>query len=194
MIIQSNPELFLRSNDAVLGEIILSQTERWHDLPDGDPIWGLISVVISQQISTKAALTIRAKVASFYPRMLADSSSQRITEHGLRNLGLSPRKAECCAYIAANAQKLREQLRTNEDWEKMLLKISGIGPWTVAIFRIFVLREPDVLPVGDLGLERAIMMHYPAGTELRSVSEDWKPYRSVACWYLWRSLGTPPLG
>jgi DNA-3-methyladenine glycosylase II len=193
LIIQSNPELFLRSNDAVLAEIILSQTERWHDLPDADPIWGLISVVISQQISTKAALTIRAKVASFYPRMLADSRSERI-EYGLRSLGLSPRKAGCCAYIVANAQKLRDQLRSNEEWEEMLLKISGIGPWTVSIFRIFVLREPDVLPVGDLGLERAIRMHYPSGTELRVLSEAWKPYRSVACWYLWRSLGNPPLG
>jgi DNA-3-methyladenine glycosylase II len=194
VIIESSPELCLCSKDAVLAKIILSQSDRWHDLPDPDPVWGLIGVVISQQISTQAALTIRAKVASFYPQRLASSTSQRITADGLRSCGLSPRKAECCATVAANAEKISQQIRSSGDWEETLLKIRGIGPWTIAIFRILVLREPDVLPVGDLGLERAVTMHYPAGRELRFVSEGWKPHRSVACWYLWRSLGNAPLG
>ncbi len=193
VIIGSSPERFLSSIDAVLAKIILSQTDRWHRLPDTDPVWGLIGVVISQQISTKAALTIRARVSSAYPQGLAGSESQPITLGGLRSCGLSPRKAECCASIATNAEKIYEQIRSKGNWEETLLKISGIGPWTLAIFRIFVLREPNILPSGDLGLERAVAMHYP-GKDLKSVSEAWEPFRSVACWYLWRSLGNPPLG
>jgi DNA-3-methyladenine glycosylase II len=186
--------MVLCTKDLILAKIISSQTDSWRDSPDPDPIWGLLGVVISQQISTKAALTIRAKVASLYLQGLTDQKSQQLTVDGLRSCGLSPRKAACCASIAANAEKIHRQIRSNGDWAGTLLKISGIGPWTLAIFGILVLREPDLLPVGDLGLERAITMHYPAGSELRLLSETWKPYRSVACWYLWRSLGNPPLG
>jgi DNA-3-methyladenine glycosylase II len=192
VIVGPFPEEFLSSRDNVLAKIILCQSDRWHDSPDPDPIRGLIRVVISQQISTKAALTIQTKVASSYPQGLPDSIS-RLTTEKLRSCGLSPRKAKCCASIAANAKEISRQIQLNENWERTLLKISGIGPWTLAIFRIFVLREPDILPEGDLGLARAITMHYP-GRELKSVSDVWRPYRSIACWYLWRSLGNPPLG
>jgi DNA-3-methyladenine glycosylase II len=194
VITKSRPEVVLCSKDPILGKIISSQNDSWCDSPDPDPIWGLMGVVISQQISTKAALTIRSKVAASYPELVKSMPDRRITVERLRACGVSPRKAECCASIATNAGNIYQQIRSNGDLEETLLKIPGIGPWTVAIFRIFVLREPDILPVGDLGLERAITMHYSAGSELRLVSEDWKPYRSVACWYLWRSLGNPPLG
>jgi DNA-3-methyladenine glycosylase II len=194
IIDQPRPEAVLCSKDPVLLKVISSQNERWSDSPDPDPIWGLIGVVISQQISTKAALTIRGRVAPYYPELVKRALSPRITVERLRACGVSPRKAECCASIATNAEKIYQQIRSYGEWEETLLKISGIGPWTLAIFRIFVLRQTDILPVGDLGLERAIRLHYPAGSELRLVSEAWKPYRSVACWYLWRSLGNPPLG
>jgi DNA-3-methyladenine glycosylase II len=186
--------MVLSSKDPILGKIISSQNDSWCDSPDPDPIWGLMGVVISQQISTKAALTIRNKVAAYYPELVKGPPSPRLTVERLRACGVSPRKAECCASIAKDAEKINRQVRSNGDWEQTLLKIPGIGPWTVGIFRIFVLREPDILPVGDLGLERAMTMHYPAGCELKLVAEAWKPYRSVACWYLWRSLGNPPLG
>lgn len=193
MIVQNRPELVLSSNDPILEKIILSQNDSWCDTPDPDPIWGLMCVVISQQISTKAAITIRTRVAVYYPELVKNAPDRQITVERLRACGVSPRKAECCASIASNAENIYQQLRLSEHWEETLLKIPGIGPWTLAIFRIFVLREPDILPSGDLGLARAIAMHYP-GKELRFVSEAWRPYRSVACWYLWRSLGNPPLG
>jgi DNA-3-methyladenine glycosylase II len=194
VITRTRPEIILSSKDPILERIISSQNDTWCDSPDPDPIWGLMSVVLSQQISTKAALTIRGKVAPYYTALLKGHAPPRIIVDRLRECGVSPRKAECCAAIITNAETIREQIRSNEDWEENLLEIRGIGPWTLAIFRILVLRELDILPVGDLGLERAITMHYPAGTELRLVSDVWKPYRSVACWYLWRSLGNPPLG
>jgi DNA-3-methyladenine glycosylase II len=194
MITQTRPEAVLCSKDPILGKIIASQNDRWCNSPHADPIWGLMSVVMAQQISTKAALTIRAKVAAYYPELFKSSLSLQATVQRLRTCGLSARKAECCANIARNDETICQQLGSDGDWEGTLLKISGIGPWTVAIFRIFVLREPDVLPVGDLGLERAVAMHYPGARELRLLSEAWKPYRSVACWYLWRSLGNAPLG
>lgn len=193
MISYTQPEMVLSSRDPILGNIISSQNDSWCDSPDPDPILGLMSVVVSQQISTKAAITIRTKVAAYYPELVKSAPDRQITVERLRACGLSPRKAECCATIAADAENICNQIRSKEDWDETLSKIPGIGPWTLAIFRIFVLREPDILPTGDLGLERAIATHYP-GRELKSLSEAWKPYRSVACWYLWRSLGNPPLG
>jgi len=180
------PETVLCSRDPILERIILAQSDRWCDSPDPDPIWGLMGVVISQQISTKSALTIRAKVAALYPDL--------VQIERLRSCGVSPRKAVCCGSIATHAEKLREQIRSNGKWEETLLEIPGIGPWTLAIFRIFVLREPDILPRGDLGLSRAFARQYPPGSDIELVSENWRPFRSVACWYLWRSLGNPPLG
>jgi DNA-3-methyladenine glycosylase II len=194
MTTEMRPEMVLSSKDPILGRIIASQKDRWCNSADADPIWGLMSVVMAQQISTKAALTIRAKVAAYYPELFKSSPSLVAIVERLETCGLSPRKAECCATIAGSEEIIRQQIRSDGDWEGILLRIRGIGPWTVAVFRIFVLREPDVLPVGDLGLERAVSMHYPGGKELRFLSEAWKPYRSVACWYLWRSLGNAPLG
>jgi DNA-3-methyladenine glycosylase II len=193
LINKTRPEIVLSSEDPILGKIISLQSDNWCDSPDPDPIWGLIGVVISQQISTKAAITIRSRVAAYYAELVDSGTRRRTKVERLRACGVSPRKAECCASIAADAENICQQLHSSKDWAETLLEIPGIGPWTLAIFRIFVLRELDILPAGDLGLERAIAMHYP-GRELKFVSEAWRPYRSVACWYLWRSLGNPPLG
>jgi len=75
-----------------------------------------------------------------------------------------------------------------------LAGIKGIGPWTLSIFRIMVLREPDVLPLGDVGLERAIANVYGRPRSVECLGEKWRPFRSVACWYLWRTLGNEQLG
>jgi DNA-3-methyladenine glycosylase II len=75
-----------------------------------------------------------------------------------------------------------------------LAGIKGIGPWTLSVFRIMVLREPDELPQGDVGLLRAIANVYGPTADLRELSEKWRPFRSVACWYLWKTLGNEQLG
>jgi len=81
-----------------------------------------------------------------------------------------------------------------QSWEEALKGIKGIGPWTIAVFRIMVLRDPDVLPLGDVGLERAIANVYGPNQDVQKLAEKWRPYRSVACWYLWRTLGNEQLG
>lgn len=81
-----------------------------------------------------------------------------------------------------------------QSWEQALAGIKGIGPWTIAVFRIMVLRDPDVLPLGDVGLERAIANVYGNASNVEHLSEAWRPFRSVACWYLWRTLGNEQLG
>jgi DNA-3-methyladenine glycosylase II len=79
-------------------------------------------------------------------------------------------------------------------WDEALVGIKGIGPWTIAVFRIMVLREPDVLPLGDIGLARAIANVYGGPQDVLQLGEKWRPFRSVACWYLWRTLGNIQLG
>ena len=86
------------------------------------------------------------------------------------------------------------QVSQGQTWERVLQDIPGIGPWTIGVFRIMILREPDVFPDGDLGLVRAISTQYGPDIEAAQLSRIWIPFRSVACWYLWRSLGNPPLG
>jgi DNA-3-methyladenine glycosylase II len=188
-----HPETFLCAKDQTLCNIIVAMRERWSDRPDPAPILGLLSTVISQQISTKAALTLRKRVIDTYPS-LTRGLFAGVSVEGLLTCGLPKRKAECCAYLVVNAHSILRQVATGKSWDEVLLPISGIGKWTVTIFRILVLREPDVLPSGDLGLDRAFSNHYPAGAKIGLVSECWRPYRSVACWYLWRSLGNPSLG
>jgi DNA-3-methyladenine glycosylase II len=81
-----------------------------------------------------------------------------------------------------------------QSWEDALADIKGVGPWTLSVFRIMVLRDPDVLPLGDVGLERAIANVYGGPRDVELLGERWRPFRSVACWYLWRTLGNEQLG
>jgi DNA-3-methyladenine glycosylase II len=184
----------LCSRDKVLRTIILGSDERWPMTSDSNFIWGLIRTVIAQQISTKAARTLQERVAKLYPEIVGGSPSSRIDIRALRACGLSPRKAKCCARLATSAETMLESVKEGRGWEQILPPIPGVGPWTVMIFRMLVIREPDLIPPKDLGLDRAIAMHYPSGSKLETISENWKPYRTAACWHLWRSLGNPPLG
>lgn len=104
------------------------------------------------------------------------------------------------AYIQGLAKRVNDGLlsyealahRVNDKVMASLMEISGIGRWTAEIFLIFGLKRPDVLALGDAGLQRAAKMLYPRadsnGSALEKVSERWKPYRSVASWYLWRHI------
>ena len=121
------------------------------------------------------------------PDSLPDASS-------LRTFGLPERRAQCCVAVLQRSDEIRAKVRQGQTWEEALAGIKGIGPWTLAVFRIMVLRETDVLPLGDVGLERAIANVYGPGQDIPKLAEKWRPYRSVACWYLWRTLGNEQLG
>lgn len=187
-------EKFLLRQDSVLARLVLVQKARWSSQSDENPILGLIRIVIAQQISTKAARTITSRVLSEFPELTLGNLHTSIQVGDLRSCGLSPRKAACCATIAATASQILARVTRGQTWEEALREIPGIGPWTLSIFRIMILREQDVLPTGDAGLIRAVAMHYGPDADLEELSRVWSPFRSVACWYLWRSLGNPPLG
>jgi len=149
---------------------------------------------MAQQVSTLIACRLADRAKSAYPQLLTPTPAHVPDAASLRALGLSQRRAQCCADIVRRSDEILVKVRQGHTWEQALAGIKGIGPWTIAVFRIMVLRDPDVLPVGDVGLERAIENVYRGPQEVESLGEKWRPFRSVACWYLWRTLGNQQLG
>jgi len=188
------PERLLSTRDPILARVIASQSARWPCYTTEDPIWGLIRIVIAQQISTGVASRLAERVKSAYPMLTTPTSAAVPDRVGLRALGLSERRAQCCIDIVQRSEEILESVRQGETWEEALAGIKGIGPWTASVFRIMVLRDPDVLPLGDVGLERAITSVYGGQRDVVLLGETWRPFRSVACWYLWRTLGNQQLG
>jgi DNA-3-methyladenine glycosylase II len=157
----------------------------------------LVVSIISQQLSAKASDTIERRIAECVPYPFNAGDMVCAPPERLREAGLSSRKV---AYIQGLAERVNagsliyETLSAmgNDDVMASLMEIPGIGRWTAEMFLIFGLKRPDVLALGDAGLQRAVKMLYPKasanGNALEKVSERWKPYRSVASWYLWRHV------
>lgn len=194
LAVPPDPEQLLSACDAVLARIISSRTASWPSRPTEDPIWGLIRIVMAQQISTPLACRLAERVRSAYPFLTTPSSAAVPDVPSLRGFGLPERRAMCCVTILQRSDEIRTRVRRGHPWEEALAGIKGIGPWTLSVFRIMVLREPDVLPLGDVGLERAVANNYGRQRSVEKLSEKWRPFRSVACWYLWRTLGNEQLG
>jgi len=187
-------ERWLTGQDSVLAGLVISESVRWPLSPREDPIWGLIRMVMAQQVSTHVACQLAERAKSTHPFLLTPSSASVPDPIALRTIGLSQRRAECCAEIVRRSDEILAKVAHGQSWEQALTGIKGIGPWTIAVFRIMVLREPDVLPLGDIGLERAIRNVYRRPRNVERLGETWRPFRSVACWYLWRTLGNEQLG
>src|SRR4051794_26073630 len=179
-------ERFLSVQDPTLGSVINSQSRRWPPDPNEDPIWGLIRIVIAQQISTSVACRLAERVKGAFPRITSGSPDVVPDANSFRLFGLPERRAQCCVAILHKSGEIRAKVMQGQSWEEALRGIKGIGPWTTAVFRIIVRRDPDVLPLGDVGLERAIANVYGPDQDVEMLAEKWRPYRSVACWYLWR--------
>lgn len=158
----------------------------------------LVQSIISQQVSTKAATSIRNRVRSAAGGHLTAQRLHRMDDASLRACGLSGRKAE---YIAALAQGVvdgtirLDHLHRHDDEAiiEELTALRGIGRWTAEMFLMFVLGRPDVLPVDDLGIQNGFAAVYeldsrPDADSMRALAEPWRPFRTVGCWYLWRSL------
>jgi DNA-3-methyladenine glycosylase II len=168
----------------------------------GEPFYTLARSVVGQQISVKAAARIWARVLALAPRMIPGE----IVDAKHANLvacGLSQRKAE---YLAGLARHFIDGSLHVSAWHGMddeaviaeLVRVRGIGRWTAEMFLMFNLLRPDVLPLDDLGLQRAICLHYFKGRSvsprtIRRLASAWAPWRSVATWYLWRSLDPIPV-
>ena len=171
-----------------------------------DHFSALVRAIVFQQLSTKAASTIHGRLVAMVPAgTVTPDALSAISETQFRTAGLSRQKAmylrDLCDKVAAGAVRL-DTIDALEDEEAItaLTQVKGIGRWTAEMFLMFRLHRPDVLPVGDLGILTAVQKAYglrkrPTPDRLRELADAWKPYRSVACWYLWRSLDTPvPMG
>jgi DNA-3-methyladenine glycosylase II len=168
-----------------------------------DAYGALLRSIVGQQLSTKAARTIYERMLALYggkvptPQQIIDTNPD-----DLRGAGLSRAKA---AYLRDLAERIEDgelpikklAQMTDEQVFEALTAVKGLGRWTVDMFLMFHLGRPDVLPVGDLGIRRAVQVNYgldelPKPAELETIAEPWRPHRSLASLYLWESLDNRP--
>jgi DNA-3-methyladenine glycosylase II len=172
----------------------------------GDAFTTLARSIVGQQISVKAAQSVWERFAALVEspsNKLPPADVAKLKTDVMREAGLSARKVE---YLHDLANHFREGTVHVRQWQQMddeaiieeLVAIRGIGRWTAEMFLIFHLMRPNVLPVDDLGLIKGISVNYFSGepvtrAEAREVGDAWAPYRSVATWYIWRSLDPLPV-
>lgn len=170
--------------------------------PRGDPFFTLARAIVGQQISVKAAQSVWDRLVKCVGIITPDKVLAKERKL-LRACGLSDRKTE---YIADLAQHFSDGAIHVHRWPEMsdeeiiaeLVEVRGIGRWTAEMFLIFSLLRPDVFPLDDLGLQKGIRVSYFKGRKvsirtMRRLGEGWRPWRSVATWYLWRSLDPVPV-
>jgi len=165
----------------------------------GDPEFhSLAEAIIYQQLNGKAAVTIFKRFAALAGEPLTPEGILKLSEEQLRSVGLSKQKS---SYLRDLASKTHEgkldfgrlpKLSDDEVIEH-LTQVKGIGVWTAHMFLMFALRRPNVLPAGDFGVRTAMKKYYkkrnlPKPDQMEKIAKAWEPYRSVACWYLWKSL------
>lgn len=168
-----------------------------------DHFSAIVKAITSQQLSVKASKTIYQRIAQTFP---ADTPTPEgftaITDEQLRSAGLSRQKIvyvrDLCAKVIDGTLPL-DALSAMDDEAAIeaITKVKGLGRWSAEMFLMFRLHRPDVMPVDDLGIVNAMMRAYglrkkPKAKRMLQISEAWRPYRSVACWYLWRSLENTP--
>jgi DNA-3-methyladenine glycosylase II len=170
-----------------------------------DHLSALTGAIVSQQLSTKAAATIFGRFAALFPDNTIDAAAiEKMSDATLRGVGLSGQKVgylrDLTARIADGRLILDEldQLPDEQVIER-LTAVKGFGRWTAEMFLMFRLHRPDVLPAGDLGIVNAIQRLYrlrkrPDPKRILKMGEIWRPYRSVASWYLWQTLRERPRG
>lgn len=190
----SRPEEVLAAQDPLLSRVIATDPSRWPTAPSEDPIWGLLRVIVAQQVSTNVACLIADRMRSRFPSLENGMRDTCPLLDDLRGFGIPTSRAKCCLEVLAHASEIIDRVGTGSSWPEVLTGFKGIGPWTIATFQIMVLREPDVFPPKDLGLQRAVETIYGGNITAEEASNRWKPFRSVACWYLWRTLGNRQLG
>jgi DNA-3-methyladenine glycosylase II len=191
--------IHLSSTDPVLARII-AQVGPYGVRRRPGQFRALVASIISQQLAGSAARAIFARFVGLFPGRSFPTPEQvmRVPMARLRKVGLSKAKAiyirEIAAQVAAGKLNFRRFPRMDDEAIiAELTKVRGIGRWTAEMFLMFNLGRPDVLPVGDLGFQNAVMRAYglakrPTPKELRELGERWRPHRSAAVWYLWQSL------
>jgi DNA-3-methyladenine glycosylase II len=171
-------------------------------MPRGEPFFTLARAIVGQQISVKAAQSVWNKVLVCVEK-ISPEGVLKVKRTDLRACGLSDRKTE---YIADLAQHFADGKIHVHRWPEMddeaiiaeLTEVRGIGRWTAEMFLMFNLLRPDVFPLDDLGLQKGICHAYFRKRKvslrtMKKLGETWRPWRSVATWYLWRSLDPVPV-
>ena len=189
----------LSRKDDVLHEII----KEFNDLElvsRGDLFYTLIRSVIGQQISVKAASTVWSRfcerIGDIEPKNILSADIE-----DLRSCGLSQRKAEYVIGISeswSDYDSVEWKEMSDEEIIQKLIKLRGVGKWTAEMILIFTMLRPDVFPIGDIGMIRGIEKSYNSGErmsveELYAISEKWKPWRTVACCFMWRTVDPEPV-
>lgn len=188
----------LSAADARLGKIIRSVGD-YSIVSGGEPFQALVEAIMYQQLAGSAADAIHGRFMKVYnERFPAPARLLKTPVERLRAVGLSGRKTEYIRDLASRVHSgsidLAGLARMADDQVvEKLSEVKGIGRWTAEMFLIFCLGRPDVLPVGDLGLRRAMQKVYslralPEPERMEKIALPWRPYRSVATWYLWKSL------
>jgi DNA-3-methyladenine glycosylase II len=165
----------------------------------GEPVFhSLAEAIVYQQLNGKAAVTIFKRFAALAGEPLTAEGIAKLTAEQMRSVGLSKQKS---AYLRDMAERaIRGELSfthlpemTDEEVIKHLTQVKGVGVWTAHMFLIFTLKRQNILPTGDFGIRMAMKKHYhkrklPNPVQMEKIARPWEPYRSIACWYLWRSL------
>ena len=188
----------LRTLIADYGACALARSQR------EDPFTALVEAIVWQQLSSKAAATIYKRLLALLPDggPPTPGAILAVADAELRAAGLSRAKM---AYIRDLSARVRDGdvhldafgTLADDPVVVELTRVKGIGRWTAEMFLMFRLHRPDVLPVDDVGIANAIRRVYglrkvPSAARMQKIAEPWRPYRSVACWYLWRSLDAVP--
>lgn len=187
----------LLSADPRLAEVIKRAGKARPDFTPRDPLAALVRALVSQQLSTKAADTIHKRVLLLMPSLTAQHLL-RVNPADLRAAGLSGQKVSYLRDLAERVADGRLDLsslgdRPDDEVIEAIVAVKGFGRWSAQMFLMFCLHRPDVLPTGDLGIVKGMqgvlgMKRRPAVRTMERAAEAWQPYRSIASWYVWRSL------
>src|SRR5579872_784977 len=158
----------------------------------------LAEAIVYQQLNGKAAVTIFNRFAKLAGDPITPQGILQLSDEQLRNVGLSKQKSAYLKDLAAKtAAGLLDFSRlsdlSDDEVIRHLTQVKGVGVWTAHMFLMFSLRRPNILPTGDYGVQVAVKKHYkkrklPKPKEMEKIARAWEPYRSIACWYMWRSL------
>jgi DNA-3-methyladenine glycosylase II len=189
--------LHLKKADPVLCAII--ERVGPYRMEYGEPTFhSLAESILYQQLNGKAAVVIFGRFTNAAGDPVTPEGILKLSDAQMRAIGLSKQKT---AYLRDLAQKTKDGLlnferladMSNQEVIEHLTQVKGIGVWTAHMFLMFTLKRPDILPTGDYGIQAAMKKHYrkrkwPKPKDMEKIAKSWVPYRSVACWYLWRSL------
>jgi DNA-3-methyladenine glycosylase II len=187
----------LKKSDPVLSAVIV-RTGVYSMRYSPPEFHTLAEAVVYQQLNGKAAVTIFKRFTALAGDPVMPDGILRLTDAQLRSVGLSRQKSSYLKDMAGRASRgeldfTRLPEMTDDAVIQHLTQVKGVGVWTAHMFLMFALRRPNVLPTGDYGIRLAIKRLYkkhkmPKPEVMTKIAKPWEPYRSVACWYLWRSL------